>query len=139
MDEVEFTDNRVEVKNALNRALISFLHEASSELASETTRNTRVDTGQLKSSWSYSIDEARKESVIGSPLQNAIWEEFGTGEYALNGDGRATPWVYQDRHGQFHLTHGKKPQRTLHNAFETKKGQIKRRLEEVVQNDMRGT
>ena len=25
-------------------------------------------------------------------MENAIWEEFGTGEYALNGDGRKGKW-----------------------------------------------
>lgn len=42
------------------------------------------------------MDESAQVATVGNPLQNAIWEEFGTGEYALEGDGRKTPWRYKD-------------------------------------------
>lgn len=59
----------------------------SGELEAQVKRNTRVDTGQTKGSWTYKVDEANGEAMVGSPQENAIWEEFGTGQYALNGDG----------------------------------------------------
>ena len=46
--------------------------------------------GQTKSSWDRKVLE--NEGVVGSSSENAIWEEFGTGDYAVNGDGRKTPW-----------------------------------------------
>lgn len=86
---VDFKDNIIEVVAALDDAAIAFLHEAAGELQAAVKRNTAVKAGQLKNSWDYVVDESKKEATIGSPLQNAIWEEFGTGEYALNGDGRS--------------------------------------------------
>lgn len=74
---VQFKDNSIKVKEALNDAITAFLHEAAGELSSQVQRNTRVDTGQLKGSWTYKVDEGAKEATIGSGLENAIWEEFG--------------------------------------------------------------
>ena len=129
MTDVEFVDNSIEVKDAINDAVIAWLYEASGELESQVKRNTAVDSGQLKGSWAYKVQESDYKSVVGSPLENAIWEEFGTGEYALSGNGRKTPWKYQDRHGNWHTTRGKRAKRALHNAFESTKQKIKKSLE----------
>lgn len=80
MSDFKFEDYRIKVKEAMNDAAIAFLHQASGELVSQTARNTAVSEGQLKGSWDYVVDEGNLESKIGSPLENAIWEEFGTGE-----------------------------------------------------------
>ena len=71
---VEFTDNAVKVKAAMNDALNRWLYESAAELESQVKQNTAVDTGQLKGSWDFSVDESRGEAVIGSPLENSIWE-----------------------------------------------------------------
>ena len=100
-----FIDNRVEVFGALDNAVETFLIEASGELVSRVARNSRVDTGQLKSSWQADIRHGK--ATIGSPLENAIWEEFGTGIYADGGKGRQSGWLYEDRDGVTHFTRGK--------------------------------
>ena len=94
MADVKFTDNSIEVMNAIEQAAIKFLHEAAGELEAQAKRNTRVDTGQLKKSWDYKIDKSKLIAYVGNPLENAIWEEFGTGEFAVNGDGRKGYWVF---------------------------------------------
>ena len=124
MANVEFHDYSMEVKTKINDALIAALHEASGEIVSQTARNTRVDTGQTKGPFEYVVDESKLESTIGSPLENAIWEEFGTGLQALNGDGRKTAWRYQDARGNWHTTTGKKGTRAFFNAFEKLKNSI---------------
>ncbi|MBR5583457.1 MAG: hypothetical protein IKW21_02905 [Lachnospiraceae bacterium] len=94
---VEFTDNSIQVKTELEAAVIAYLHEAAGELSSQTTRNSRpVNYGQqdVKNSWDYIVDESEQMAVVGSPLEAAYWEELGTGDYALNGDGRKGWWVY---------------------------------------------
>lgn len=126
--EVEITDNTMEIINATDEEIISWLYEAAGEVKSQAMRNSRVDTGELKGSWTYVVDEDKKEATIGSPLENAIWEEFGTGHYALNGNGRKKPWGYTDRKGVFHWTHGKKPNRTLFRAWQTCKGKMEKSL-----------
>lgn len=131
---LEFEDYSMQVKAALNNAIIAFLHEAAGEVESQVKRNTPVDTGQLKGSWDYKVDEHKGEAVIGSPLENAIWNEFGTGQYALHGDGRKTPWKYQDVKGEWHRTTGKRPQRSFHHAFEF----LKPKLQTAMANKLKG-
>lgn len=116
MADVQFVDNSIKVTNALKNAAIKFLNEAAGELEAQAKRNTRVDTGQTKSAWDYKIEESKLEAVVGNTLENAIWEEMGTGEFALNGDGRKGGWKYQDIKGKWHFTKGKRPSRAFHNA-----------------------
>ena len=129
---VQFQDNSAKVKDALNDATKAWLYEAAGEMEEQVKRNTKVGTGQLKNSWTYKVDESKGEATIGSPLENAIWEEFGTGQYALHGDGRKTPWVYKDDKGKWHTTIGKHPHRALNNAFTTLKSALKARLEQIL-------
>lgn len=130
MGDIKFEDNRIKCKAKLADAGVAFLYEAAGEVVSQTARNSRVDTGQTKGSWDYTVDESDLIATIGSPLENAIWEEFGTGEYALGGNGRKTPWKYKDTKGQWHTTTGKKPNRALWKAMETIKPSLQRALEE---------
>ena len=91
-NNVQFEDNRVRVINALNEGILNFLEEASGEIEAQAKRNTRVETSQTKGAWTHRVDNAKFEAVVGNPLENAIWEEFGTGEYAIHGDGRKGGW-----------------------------------------------
>lgn len=134
---VKFTDNSMKVKAAIEEAALQYLHEASGELASAIQRNTPVDTGQLKSSWDYIIDEGELKSTIGSPLENAIWTEFGTGEYALKGNGRKGGWKYEDRKGNWHFTHGKPPVRVMHKSFNALKPKLIKRAEQVLKGSLK--
>ena len=113
----------------------TFLEEVGGEVESQTKRNTKVDTGKTKNSWEHVVDADKMEVQIGSRYKNALWEELGTGIYALNGDGRKTKWVYRTEDGKFHATVGKKPRRALYRAFESKKNLIireaKRRFKEL--------
>lgn len=128
MAKVTFEDNNIKLQEAISGRIFQALEEAAGELESQVKRNTRVDTGQTKNSWQHKVtgstDEGLHVAVVGSPMENAIWEEFGTGEYALEGNGRKGGWSYQDEKGDWHHTMGKKPSRALHNAVTTKKAKI---------------
>ena len=133
MADIEFKDNRIEVKRAIDGKIGKFLVEASSLVVAQVASNTKVKTGQTKNSWKSSINESKGEAVIGSELENAIWEEFGTGEYALEGNGRKDSWVYKDKvTGKFYRTKGKRPKRALYKAFKSTKPLIIKRAEEVL-------
>ena len=112
-----------------------FLEEVGGEVESQTKRNTKVDTGKTKGSWEHVVNTDKMEVQIGSRYKNALWEELGTGIYALNGDGRKTKWVYRTEDGKFHATVGKKPRRALYNAYNSKKNLIireaRRRFKEL--------
>ena len=94
MSEVKFIDHTEEVENLLANLALATLEEVGGELESRVKRNTKVDTGQTKNSWTHHVRQKGDvyTVTIGSPLMNAIGEEFGTGEYALNGNGRKGGW-----------------------------------------------
>ena len=134
---VQFTDNSAAVKAALDDAVKAYLYEAGGEIEAQVKRNSRVGSGQLKNSWTYKVDESKGETTIGSPLENAIWEEFGTGEYALHGDGRKGGWYYQDDKGKWHHTYGKTPHRAFQRAFTSLKNVLIRRIGEVLERRLK--
>lgn len=155
MADVEFIDNRVQVTRAIDDAVGAFLLEISAELVSKTIENidkSAVDTGQLKGSFAANVDESKGEAVVGSPLENAIWTELGTGEWAAKRNGRAGAWyvpvekvtgkkkptfngkvvIVHGKDGQdFYKTNGKKPVHMLQKAFDANKGKFIRRAEEI--------
>lgn len=98
MAHVEFQDFSVRVTEAMEDALIAGLHEAAGELEARTKRNSRQGHkyGDIQATalWKHKVDEAQKEASVGSPYEAGFWEEFGTGEHALNKDGRKGWWVY---------------------------------------------
>lgn len=154
---VEFQDNRIEVKAAISSAIIAFLYDACGELEAQTKRNSKVKTEQTKGSYRYVVDEAELTGYVGSNYENAIWEEFGTGEYALNGDGRKGGWwikvgngkneipistvkeykwlkVRRDKGGNvtYVFTKGKKPRRPLFKAFAELRARIIAKAEQIM-------
>lgn len=146
---VEFSDFSATIKDAIKEYTEAFLEEAGNELESTVKRNTRVDLEHTKESFAHIVSGDKVE--IGSPLENAIWEEFGTGEYALEGSGRKGGWtvpvekltptarvkLHWDGKSKKIFTMGKKPSRALHRAFESKKAWIKRRAKEMLKEGMK--
>lgn len=133
MSDIQFIDNSLVVKREIEGKISAFLFEASGELISQTARNSRVKTGKTKGSYEANIDEDAGVAYIGSNYENAIWEEFGTGIYAVNGDGRKdVPWTYYDEQGEKHVTFGKHPNRPFWNAFQSLQAKIIKRAEEIM-------
>lgn len=81
-------------------------------LEKEAKAECPVDTGALRRSITSTVYEKDNE-VIGevfTPLEYAPWVHYGTGLFAMNGDGRKdVPWHYQDEKGNWHSTSGQKP------------------------------
>jgi hypothetical protein len=82
MSDVEFENNSIRIKKAIREKAIAFLEEAAGEVQTAVHNASRVDTGETRGSYTYVVDESELEATVGSPEENAIWEEFGTGEYA---------------------------------------------------------
>lgn len=131
MSNIVFNDYSIQVMDAIKESALQFLEEAGGEVESQTKRNCAVVTGKTKGSFEHAVSEGDLTVAIGSDYENAIWEEFGTGLYALNGDGRKeVPWVYYDELGEKHITFGKHPKRMLWNAFQSLQGKIIQMAEE---------
>lgn len=134
--DFEFNDNREAVKEKLRQSGTAWLHEASGTLSGQVMRNQRVRTGRTKGSWRYIVDEEKMEAYVASDAMNAVYEEFGTGEYALDGNGRKGGWWYMDEKGKYHFTRGKKPQRPLYRAYTMLKEKIIARAKEIFKEMM---
>lgn len=126
---VKFHDYSIQVEAAIDDKINAVLEECAAEIESQTKRNSRVRTGKTKNSFRHRVDEATHTAYIGSDYENAIWEEFGTGEYALNGDGRKGGWHYKDVKGDWYFTVGKAPSRAFWKAYTSLKSKIIKRLE----------
>ncbi len=114
---MKLSKNTDAVKSAVERGCCQWLEETAEKLLEKTKDNTAVDSGKTRDGWESVTNLREKFAVIGNPLENAVWEEFGTGEYALSGDGRKNGWVYCDKNGEFHFTYGKQPRRPMMRAY----------------------
>ena len=122
---VEFHDYSRIILQKINECGATFLEEVGGELEAQVKQNTKVDTGKTKGSWEHVVNEQKMEVQVGSRYKNALWEEFGTGIYAINGDGRKTKWVYKNPNdGKFYATVGKKPRRALYRAYTSLKNKL---------------
>ena len=129
---VKFHDFTIKVLDVMDDKINAVLEECAGELESAAKRNSRVDTGQTKNSFQHKVVDSEHTAYIGSNHENAIWEEFGTGEYALKGNGRKGGWFYVDEKGKGHFTMGKKPSRAFDKVFKSLKNPIIKRIQEAL-------
>lgn len=97
----------LDVSKALNRACLVVENEAK--------RLCPVDTGDLRSSITHEVNN--DVGIVGTNKEYAPYVEFGTGIFSVEGNGRDTPWSYQDDKGEWHTTVGQKPQPFLETAI----------------------
>jgi len=99
---VTVTDYSVQVKARLSQAVRNALYESGSEVASHANSNVQMqnDAGQkLRGSYTCSVNATGDKATVGTPHEEGLWEEFGTGSHAdlaKNGGipGRPEWWVY---------------------------------------------
>lgn len=158
-NNVVFEDYSVQIKNLIHDKAIQFLEEAGMEIVSMTVRNAVRDTGQTAGSYDHKVVESDLAVHIGSNYENAIWEEFGTGEFAEKGDGRKGWWVYvkgssgggktkggkvyteaqarravrflREKGLDAHMTKGKKARHPFKHAYDASKSRIIKRAEQI--------
>ena len=130
MADVKYQDFSIKVKAAIEENIDAVLEECAAEVESQAKRNSRVRTGKTKNSFEHKVEKSEHTAYIGSNYENAIWEEYGTGEYALEGNGRKGGWFYKDEKGDGYFTHGKAPSRAFYKAYTSLKNQIINRIQE---------
>lgn len=143
---VTFEDFSIQVNGAMDDAVETFLIKASKMIQSAVERNTRSDSGDLRGKWDSIIDASAGKATIGNPLENAIWEEFGTGEYSTSSQGgRMGAWyvpvekvdgkkkpsfngkviiVYGKDGQQYYKTNGKEGTKAFQKAYDSKKNKV---------------
>lgn len=155
MSDFKFEDNSVKILRALDEVGQQWLDDSTRVLLNQVKRNTRVDSTDTKKSWDRVVDGDK--GIVGSTSENAIWEEFGTGHYAVNGDGKKGAWyvpvekvlgkkkptyngkvviVYGKNNQAYYKTNGKKPNRALQNARNSTEKKIQKRLETLIKENL---
>ena len=126
-------------KEAMRRAGYEIAESAKQHLA----QNGSIDTGNLF----FSITHSGKEDAHGYTMniiadaespegtKYAEFVEFGTGIYNEHGDGRQTPWRYQDRDGNWHTTKGQVSKPFIRPAFAEHLGELRKDIAKSVRVD----
>jgi len=96
-------------------------------------QNCSVDQGHLRAAMQHGVNVSATKIVgtVSNSEEIAPYVHQGTGIYAINRDGRKTPWKYKAETGKYrgwHTTKGQKPQPFLQNARDSNKDKIVRIL-----------
>ena len=118
--EIEVTaDNTAEVLRELETKIAAALEACGNQAVSHAKQNIteagREDTGAMRNSITHQVEG--DTCYVGTNIEYAIYNEYGTGVFADSGKGRQTPWSYQDEKGKWHRTKGMKPIHFLKNAI----------------------
>ena len=96
-----------EIRTALNRwgeaieaDVKRIVVETAKLLKTEAVARAPEDTTALKQSIKVHILNDGLTAIVTVGVHYAIYVEFGTGIYAVNGNGRKTPWAYLDPKGR---------------------------------------
>lgn len=96
-----------------------------------------VATGTLKRSITHEIRREGQNinGYVGTNVEYAVYQEFGTGKFAENGNGRETPWAYADaKTGETIWTVGNKPHPFLRPALKENEKKCKEIIKTAIEN-----
>lgn len=105
---------KIDLDKVLNKACILVENDAK--------KKCPVGTGELRNSITHEVEGT--EAIVGTNTEYAPYVEFGTGIFSSMGDGRQTPWSYQDVEGHWHTTIGQQPQPYLNPALDENRSKI---------------
>ena len=101
-------------------------------VAGKAKEKVGVGTGALRAdtrSLGVEIVGDEVHGAVGNSLEYAIYHHQGTGIYASDGNGRKTPWVYEDpKTGEKIYTRGSKPNPYLKDTIEQEQSIISKLL-----------
>lgn len=128
---VKFIDNTGQALDAIEQATLRAMKSAVLTVEGQAKLLTPVDTGALRDSMTHEVERNAGEITgkVGSSLDYAIYHEFGTGEFAENGNGRKGGWGYEDGNGDTQFTMGTKPKKMLRTAIRKTKPRVKQLFE----------
>ena len=122
-------DNSV---NKMQELLMQNMELTLDHVAGKAKERVGVGTGALRAdtrSLGVEIVGDEVHGAVGNSLEHAIYHHQGTGIYAVNGDGRKTPWVYEDpKTGEKIYTRGSKPNPYLKDTIEQEQSTISKLL-----------
>lgn len=109
----------------MEQTLDYLAEKAGNKIGKGGTGALRADTRSLGSK----VVGDEIHGAVGNTLDYAIYHHQGTGIYAENGNGRKTPWSYDDpRTGKRVFTRGSKPNPYLKDTIEQEQANISKWL-----------
>lgn len=129
---MKFINNSGKTKTAIEQEIIRGLIKAGMLVEGQAVLLVPVDSGELRDSIGYKVDEGRLVAYVGTNVEHGIYQEFGTGAYAEKGNGRKGGWAYKDAEGKWVFTNGNRPKPFLRPAFRRNKKAIKAVLEDAL-------
>lgn len=131
--EIEGLERLVARLEEIPRDMESKMLKAAQFVEGEAREKAPKRTGNLKGSIESKV-ERQGNTIIGTvftPVEYAPYQEFGTGLFAVNGDGRKTPWAYEDEQtGETVFTRGNRPHPFLAPALRENKDVVMHILKE---------
>ena len=122
-------DNSV---NKMQELLMQNMELTLDHVAGKAKEKVGVGTGALRAdtrSLGVKIVGDEVHGAVGNSLEYAIYHHQGTGIYASDGNGRKTPWVYEDpKTGEKIYTRGSKPNPYLKDTIEQEQSTISKLL-----------
>lgn len=120
---VKVINNTKLVKQQLAKNIFNALDAVGFFVEGEAKKRTPVDAGELRDKgFGHMVDVEKGFVRIYNDVKYAVYVEKGTGIFAVDGNGRKTPWVYfyDGNKGEkgFRFTSGQKPQPFLTPAGE---------------------
>ena len=118
-------DNSV---NQMQELLMQNMENTLDYLAQKAGGKVGVDTGALRAdtrSLGSQVVGDEVRGAVGNTLEYALYHHQGTGIYAVNGNGRKTPWIYENpKTGKKVFTKGSKPNPYLKDTIEQEQSNI---------------
>ncbi len=112
--------------------LVQNMELALDHVAEKAKEKVGVGTGELRAdtkSLGVEIVGDEVHGAVGNTSDYAIYHHQGTGIYAVNGDGRKTPWSYDDpKTGEKIWTKGSKPNPYLKDTIEQEQSTLSKLL-----------
>ena len=109
------------------REMTSAMQQACNIVESAAKDKAPKKTGALRRSIKSKVEVTGNsiEGIVFTPLEYAPYQEYGTGLFAENGNGRKTGWAYEDeKTGEIIFTRGNRPHPFLRPALEENKDKI---------------
>lgn len=109
-------------KAKLKEKLIDNMNHINADMLEESRENAPIDIGIMRENSGYFVKEEENGIVafIGFMEFYSVYVHQGTGLFALQGDGRQTPWWWKgttEKWLGWHHTHGQRPKQFLWDTY----------------------
>lgn len=137
LDTEDFIKSLTNYKEHVRETLKENMISISSDTLEDAKNRSPIDIGTMRENSGYFVKEEENKitSFIGFMEFYSVYVHQGTGIFALNGDGRQTPWWWKgttEKWEGWHLTRGQRPKQFLWDSLVNKISTIPEELGEGV-------